>query len=67
MMNVKYNSLVAGSSNFMESLDIDSLFTNIPLKETVEICTNNLIKSSDIIHGLKKTEFKNLLCNDECT
>ena len=30
------------SSNFMGSLDIDSLFTNIPLEETIEICTNNL-------------------------
>ena len=43
-----------GSSNFMGSLDIDSLFTNIPLEETIEICTNNLLKNSDIVHGLKK-------------
>ena len=42
------------SSNFMESLDIDSLFTNIPLEETIEICTNNLFKNIDIVHGLKK-------------
>ena len=31
------------SSNFMSSLDIDSLFTNIPLGETVEMCTNELM------------------------
>ena len=49
------------SSNFMGSLDIDSLFTNIPLEETIEICTNNLFKNSDIVHGLKKSEFKDLL------
>ena len=30
------------SSNFMGSIDINSLFTNIPLEETIEICTNNL-------------------------
>ena len=42
------------SSNFMGSLDIDSLFTNIPLQETIEICTNNLFKNSNIVHGLKK-------------
>ena len=33
------------SSNFMGSLDIDSLFTNISLEETIEICTNNLFKN----------------------
>ena len=49
------------SSNFMGSLDIDSLFTNIPLEETIEICTNNLFKNKDIVHGLKKSEFKDLL------
>ena len=42
------------SKNFMGSLDIDSLFTNIPLEETIEICTNNLFKNEDIVHGLKK-------------
>ena len=49
-------------SNFMGSLDIDSLFTNISLEETIEICTNNLFKNSDVVHGLKKREFKDLLC-----
>ena len=30
-------------SNFnMASLDIDSLFTNIPLDETIDICVDNL-------------------------
>ena len=33
------------SSNFMGSLDIDSLITNIPLEETIEICTNNHFKN----------------------
>ena len=49
------------SNNFMGSLVIDSLFTNIPLEETIEICTNNLFKNKDIVHGLKKSEFKDLL------
>ena len=49
------------SSNFMESLDIDSLFTNIPLEETIEICTNNIFKNNDIIHDLKKSKLKDLL------
>ena len=45
------------SSIFMGSLDIYSLFTNIPLEETIKICTNN----KDISHGLEKSEFKELL------
>ena len=45
----------------MGSLDIDSLFTNIPFEETTEIRTNNLFENSDIVHGLKKREFKDLL------
>ena len=42
------------SSSSMGSLDIDSLFTSIPLKEIIEICTNHFFKNSDIVHGLKK-------------
>ena len=43
---------------FMGSLDVDSLFTSIPLEETIEICTNELFKESETIEGLSKTEFK---------
>ena len=32
---------------FMGSLDVDSLFTNKPLEETIEICTNELFKESE--------------------
>ena len=42
--------VVQDSCNFMGSLDIDSLFTNIPLEETIEICTNNLLKANNILH-----------------
>ena len=45
----------------MRSLDIDSLFTNITLEEIIEICTINLFEQNDIVHGLKKIEFKDLL------
>ena len=31
---------------FMASLDVDSLFTNVPLDETIEICVNKLFKFS---------------------
>ena len=45
------------SSKFMGSVDIDSLYTNIPLEEIIEIRTNNLFKNSNIVDGLKKSEF----------
>ena len=34
---------------FMGSLDVDSLFTNIPLEETIEICTIELFKKSETV------------------
>ena len=33
----------------MSSLDVDSLFTNIPFEETTEICTNELFKESETV------------------
>ena len=45
----------------MGSLDVDSLFTNILLEETIGICTNELFKKSETVEGLNKTEFKELL------
>ena len=45
----------------MGTLDVDSLFTNIPLEETIEISTNELFKESETVEGLSKTEFKELL------
>ena len=41
----------------MGSLDVDSLFTNIALEETINIGTNY----EDVIEGINKSEFKNLL------
>ena len=32
---------------FMGSLDVDFLFTNIPLDETIEICTYELFEESE--------------------
>ena len=46
---------------FMGSLDVDSLFTNILLEETTEICTNELFKESETVEGQSKIEFKELL------
>ena len=46
---------------FMGSLDVDSLSTNTPLEETINICTNLLYNNEDVIEGINKFEFKNLL------
>ena len=42
----------------MGSFDVVSLFTNIPLEETIEICTNKLFKEFETTESLSKTEFK---------
>ena len=46
----------------MGSLDVDSLFTNIPLDETIDICINQLFENTDTVKGFKKSEIKQLLC-----
>ena len=43
------------------SLDVRSLFTNIPLEETINLCTYSLYKYEDVIEGISKSGFKNLL------
>ena len=54
--------IVEQDSNFyMGSLDVDSLFTNIPLEETINICTESIYDQNDSIEGLNKSEFKELL------
>ena len=45
----------------MGSLDVDSLFTNIPLDEAINICTNTTYSEQDVIEDINKEEFRNLL------
>ena len=45
----------------MGSLDVDSLFTNIPLEETIDICTNMLFENMEKVEGLSEIEFRELL------
>ena len=49
------------SKLFMGSLDVDSLFTNTPLVETINICTSLLFNNENVIEGISKSGFKNLL------
>ena len=46
----------------MGSLDVDSLFTSVPLEETIDICVNQLFEKTDIVEGFAKSEIKQLLC-----
>ena len=45
---------------FMGSLDV-TYSSLITLKETINICTNLLYKNVDVIEGINKSEFQNLL------
>ena len=40
----------------MASLDVESLFTNIPLDETIENCINDLFSNNDTVHNFIKED-----------
>ena len=46
---------------FMSSLDVTSLFTNIPLKETTDIICEELFKNKEVINGMDRGVFRELL------
>ena len=46
---------------YMASFDIQSLFTNIPLDETIDICVNRVFQHKKKIKGMLKRHFKQLL------
>ena len=48
-------------NSFMCSFDIDSLFTNVPLEETIEIVIKNVSGRKRKINGLSKIDFRDLL------
>ena len=45
----------------MGSLDVVSLFSNIPLHEAVDICVNQPFKNADTVEGFTKWKLKQLL------
>ena len=46
----------------MGSLEVDSLFTNIPFDENIDICLNQLFENTDTVQGFTKSKLKQLLC-----
>ena len=46
----------------MSSFDVESLFFNIPLNETIKICADKLYPKINMkINGLRQNELRNLL------
>ena len=46
---------------FMVSYDVESLFTNIPLQETIDICLDSLFVSCDRVLNITRNFFKSFL------
>ena len=45
----------------MSSFDVESLFTNVPLQETIDLVIAELFKNSDTVGGFNDEQFKDLL------
>ena len=45
----------------MASFDVESLFTNIPLQETIDLCVQKLFEDKNYIDGLSKDSFREML------
>ena len=45
----------------MASFDVTSLFTNVPLDETIDIILQMLFEVNETVNGLNKNQFRNLL------
>ena len=46
---------------YMASLDIDSLFTNLPLNETIDICIENIFQNKNTVNKFDKNNFRKML------
>ena len=60
--NFRHKILPQDSDLFMASLDVESLFTNIPVEETIQIIIDKIFTHPDtIFHSFNKTDFRKLL------
>ena len=46
---------------FMACFDVENLFTNIPVKETIDICIDSLFRNCTLVAGIAKDSFRALL------
>jgi len=51
----------SNSDMFMASFDVESLFTNIPLQETIDICVTSLFSTATEVIGITSKYFRSLL------
>ena len=45
----------------MASLDVETLFTNIPLEETASVCCDSLFSNDAKVNNINKIDFEKLL------
>ena len=55
------NSDIDSSKVLMASFEVTSLFTNIPLNETIDIISNRIFSNCQRFQGLNRPEFEKLL------
>ena len=48
-------------AHYITNFDIESLFTNIPLKQTINICVDKLFENNTKANNLTKEPFRSLL------
>ena len=46
---------------YMASLDVDLSFTDVPIDETIGICTQGLFESDSTVYDLNKKEISEML------
>ena len=47
---------------FMCSFDVISLYTNIPVDQTIEICLNKLYNDNNTVNNITREQMRRLLC-----
>ena len=55
------SELDLGETSVMASFDVESLYTNIPIRETVKIITDSIYDNGNTFRNLTKNEFTRLL------
>ena len=55
------SSLNLPSNSFMASFDISSLYTNVPVLETIKIICDSVFNNDSIFHNFTKEDFRKLL------
>ena len=57
-----HEMLTQDSDLYMDSLDVDVLFTNISLDKTIDICLEKVFQAPEIlVKGISKNDFRDLL------